>query len=610
MTESMSETVELLAPARDSSCAMMALRCGADAVYIGAPRFGARVQAGNSIDDIRAVIDYAHRYWARVYVTMNTLLYDDEFPDALRMIGQLYECHADGLIIQDMGLLECDLPPIPLIASTQMHNLTPERVAFLRDVGFRRVILARELTLDEIHEIRRKVEGVQLESFVHGAVCVSYSGQCSLSQARGGRSANRGDCAQPCRKSYRLIDSEGETHGEAHYLSLKDMNRADDLEAMIGAGIRSLKIEGRLKDEAYVANIVSYYRARLDAILPGMGLRRSSSGASRIDFTPDPSKTFNRGSSDYFMHGRDGSLASWQTPKMTGELIGAVLSTGPRGVAVKNGERLHTGDGVCFFDAGGELRGAYVNGVQDNLVTLGSVEGLTPGAMLYRNFDRVYHQSVLNGVHERKIRLQVSLVQADEQYLLRASDEDGVQSELGFDGAIEPANKAEAALANIQRQLARSGDSEFECEKVCVEVTVAPFLPLSALNEWRRRLFDAHREARMLSRPVAVREPVKSEALCPEDDLSYLGNVLNKRAERFYRRHGVQSIEPAAEAGTGLEGRDVMTARYCILYQMEACKKLPGVKRYAEPLYLVDDRDERLELRFDCHRCEMRVILR
>lgn len=333
MTHHSSQPIELLAPAKTAEFGIAAIACGADAVYIGAARFGAREQAGNSVADIARLTAFAHRYWARVYVALNTLLHDDEFPAALRLIAELYDAGVDGLIIQDVGLLECDLPPLPLIASTQMHNNTPEKVAFLEQVGFQRAILARELSLDQIRAIRERAASIELECFAHGAVCVCYSGQCYLSYAIGGRSGNRGQCAQPCRKRYALRDANGRILSQnRHLLSLKDMCRAAALRELLDAGVASFKIEGRLKDLAYVRNIVSYYRQQLDAILDAEPerFRRASSGRSAIDFTPDPSKTFHRGATPYFLYSERDAAASLDTPKSIGEEIGAVAEIGAK----------------------------------------------------------------------------------------------------------------------------------------------------------------------------------------------------------------------------------------------------------------------------------------
>ena len=383
---------------------MAAINCGADAVYLGAVRFGARENAGNSLADIDALTRHAHKYWAKVYVTVNTLLRDDELPQALQLIERLYQTGIDGLIIQDVGLLECDLPPLPLIASTQMHNHSAERVAFLEGVGFQRAILARELSLEEIAEIRRRTSRIELECFIHGSLCVCYSGQCYLSYALGGRSGNRGQCAQPCRLPYSLLDAGGNVLARnRHLLSLRDLNQTDHLRALIASGVSSFKIEGRLKDKAYIMNVVAHYRAHLDALLAGMGLRKSSSGAAVIDFTPDVRKTFNRGYTSYYLHGRSEEVASPDTPKMVGEPIGTVIAVTPRAFTLDVEAPLHNGDGLCFFDTAGELCGTLVNAVQGRLVTPQNMDGIVKGMRIFRNHDHDFLTKLAKARAERQL---------------------------------------------------------------------------------------------------------------------------------------------------------------------------------------------------------------
>lgn len=602
---------ELLAPAKDLACGRTAIDCGADAVYVGAPRFGAREAAGNSLDDIAALVSHAHRYWARVYVTLNTLLRDAEFPEALRLIEDLHGASVDGLIIQDMGLLECDLPPVPLIASTQTHNHTPEKVAFLVKVGFRRVILARELSLDEIRAIREAAPGVELESFVHGALCVGYSGQCYLSYALGGRSGNRGQCAQPCRRPYTLVDGEGRAvERDRHLLSLRDLNLSDNLGALLDAGISSFKVEGRLKDETYVANVVAHYRARLDTELAARGMRKSSSGTSRAGFDPDPGKTFNRGYTKYFLHGRQERIGSPDTPKMVGEALGRVVRAGAKGIEIDTAVELHPGDGLCFFDRDGRLCGTVVNEVRGRSVVPEKPEGLVPGTPVFRNHDHAFLSRLRKSRPERRIDVRLALRTAPGGPIrLEAVDEDGNRAEVSAEGPFAPADKPDAALENIRRQLSKTGDTEFACAELLVEAVPPPFVPVAALNALRRDLLARLTEARAENRPRATGGITPNDAPYPERELSYLGNVLNRRAQAFYRRHGVERIEPAAESGLDLRGRTVMTTRYCVKHQLGLCTHRGGRSEHREPLSLVDENGRRLELRFDCRRCEMDVYL-
>ncbi len=597
--------VELLAPARDLECGLAAIDCGADAVYIGAPRFGAREAAGNTIEEIAGLARHAHKYWARVYVTLNTLLRDEELASARSLAWQLYEAGIDGLIIQDAGLLEGDLPPLPLIASTQMHNHTPERVAFLESVGFRRAILARELGLDQIRAIRRAAPRIELECFVHGALCVCYSGQCYLSYALGGRSGNRGQCAQPCRKPYTLVDGEGRIiERNRHLLSLRDLNLSDHLPELLAAGVTSFKIEGRLKDRAYVANVVAHYRARLDEALRAAGMHRSSSGIGSPGFTPDPSKTFNRGFTTYFLRGKRAVVGSPETPKMVGEEIGRVEAVGRGEFAIGAAAPLHPGDGLCFFDSGGELRGTVVNAFRGNTVVPDKVDHIEPGTVIHRNHDHEFLTRVARSRPERRIRVKMTLLPAPGGVLLRAEDEDSNRAEAVLPCTIEPAAKPGRARDIILRQLEKTGGTDFVSTGVSFEIEPVPFLPLSAVNALRREVLERLISVREANRPRFEGRIPPSGAPFPDRDLSYLGNVLNRDAEAFYRRHGVERIEPAAESGLDLTGRKVMTTRYCVKLQLGLCgRSLP------EPLALIDEQGRRLELQFDCEACEMAVYL-
>ncbi|MBI4876103.1 MAG: U32 family peptidase [Acidobacteria bacterium] len=592
--------IELLAPARDLECGLAAIDCGADAVYIGAPRFGARAAAGNRLDDIQALARHAHKFWARVYVTLNTLLRDEELEPARRLAWQLHETGADGLIIQDPGLLELDLPPLPLIASTQMHNHTPERVAFLERAGLRRAILARELTLGEIRAIRRAAPRIDLECFVHGALCVCYSGQCYLSYALGGRSANRGECAQPCRKPYTLAGAGGAVPAQnRHLLSLRDLNLSGHLAELLEAGVTSFKIEGRLKDRTYVANVVAHYRARLDEALTLSGQWRSSSGTSRVDFAPDPNKTFNRGYTTYFLHGRDAAMGSTATPKMAGEPIGRVQSVSASAFRLDRDAALHSGDGLAFFGPGGELRGTVVNAVDGRTVTPDRMEAIQPGMAMHRNRDHQFLSRIGRGRAERRIAVSFRLGSS-----LVVEDEDGVSAEAPL-GAPDAAGQPERAAETIRRQLRKTGDTEFVCQAVTIEAQPIPFLPVSALNALRREVLERLRQQREARRPREPFQLVRNAEPFPARELFFEGNVLNRAAEAFYRRHGVGRIEPAAESGLDLAGRRVMTTRYCVKRELGMCPPA----RPGEPLALIDENGRRLELRFDCALCQMEIFL-
>ena len=604
-----SHSIELLAPAKDLECGRAAIACGADAVYIGAPQFGARAAAGNSLEDIAALAAYAHTYWARVYVTLNTLLRDEEIPLAVEMAARRYEAGCDGRIIQDAGLRECDLPPLPRIASTQMHTHTPERVAFLEQVGIRRAILARELDLEQIREIRRRTT-LELECFIHGALCVSYSGQCYLSCALGGRSGNRGQCAQPCRKPYTLLDGDGRALArDKHLLSLHDLNLTDHLRDLVDAGITSFKIEGRLKDRAYVSNVVAHYRARLDEILAEKDLRRGSSGTSRAGFTPDVSKTFNRGYTTHFLQGGRQRVGAIDTPKMVGEPLGRVATLSRQGFTLDTPAAVHPGDGLCFFDRAGELRGTSVNRVEGRLVVPARADGLEQGALISRNHDHEFLSRLEKSRPDRRIAVRLALRETHDGLSLAAEDEDSVRAEFALACEKPPAEKPEASLENTRRQLAKCGGTAFECAGVDVQWGRPLFLPASLLNALRRGVLERLAEARSAGRPVAAGGAVRSDVPYPEKQLTFEGNVLNRNAEAFYRRHGVTAIEPAAESGLDLAGRKVMTTRYCIKHQLGLCPREGGGNPIPGPLSLVDAEGHRLVLRFDCARCRMEVLL-
>lgn len=601
--------IELLAPARDVSCGITAVNCGADAVYIGASHYGAREDAGNSVEDIAKLVEYAHKYWVRVYVTFNTILYDNEIPHARRLIRQLYQIGVDGLIIQDMGLLECDLPPIPIIASTQMHNDTPDKVAFLQNIGIRRVILARELSLKQIAAIRQAAPQVELEYFIHGALCVSYSGQCYMSYAVGGRSANRGECAQPCRKSYNLTDSEGNIlQADQHLLSIRDLNLTDSLRELLQAGISSLKIEGRLKDETYVANVVGHYRTQLDPLLSKLGLRKSSSGTCALDFTPDLNKTFNRGYTDYFLHDRDAAIGSPQTPKMTGERIGFVTDVRGNRITLATTITLHPGDGICFYDQNQKLQGTQINSVQGNTIIPDKTDGIAKGTVVYRNHDHEFLSQLKNTHSERRIACSFVLKEIQDALVLTVTDEDGIQAEHTLSGPFDSARKPEQALETIHRQLQKTGDTEFHCTSVTVELNQMYFLPISTLNELRRTVLEKLSAARLAARPVTNERIKPTDIPYPVDRLDYQGNILNQLAEAFYRRHGVTEIEPAAESGSvSLQERKVMTTKYCIKYEMNSCPKYQRANNLPETMFLNDKEGNRFKLHFNCARCEMEI---
>lgn len=599
------KVLELLAPAKDLACGVDAVNCGADAVYIGAERFGARVSAGNSVADIERLAVHAHRYRAKVYAAMNTILSDEELPRAVRMARQLWDAGIDGLIIQDMGLLEAGLPPVPLIASTQCHNDTPEKVLFLEKAGFKRVILARELTLEQIKAVRAATT-VELESFVHGALCVSYSGQCYLSYALGGRSGNRGECAQPCRRLYTLKDAAGEVlAGNKHLLSLKDFNLSRRLAHLAAAGVTSFKIEGRLKDRAYVRNIVSYYRRELDKVLEKKGYARASVGRSFAAFDPDPAKTFNRGYTEYFLDGNPADIASPDTPKFVGEPLGRVSDVKNGSFRLNRAERLHPGDGISYFDRDGVLAGSLVNGVKDGRVRVNNQKGLENGSDVYRNLDHEFMKVVERDGARRLFGVSLEFSEYDGGFTLKAVHEDGRSAEAKLRGVKAKAEKPEQAMETIKKQLSKFGDTGYYLKSLELKLSKPYFIPVGALNDLRR---DALASLDKSAGPAPAREelPVKPTSHpYPAAELDFRANVFNSKAAAFYRRHGVKEIAMAAEGGADLAGKPLMTTRFCIRRRLGLCRKGKGV----EPLHLEDQDGRRFRLEFDCERCGMRLFM-
>lgn len=608
--------IELLAPAKDLETGIAAINCGADAVYIGASKFGAREAAANSLADIEGLAAYAHRYWAKVYAVVNTILRDDEIDEAVRLCHDVHRAGVDGLILQDVGLLECDLPPLPLIASTQMHNHTPERVAFLEKVGFSRAILARELDLEQIRAIRATTT-MALEFFVHGALCVCMSGQCALSYAIGGRSGNRGQCAQPCRREYALVDGRGETIvGNRHLLSLRDLNLSAHLADLMDAGISSFKIEGRLKNKAYVMNVVGHYRRELDHLLEAHGGRRASSGRVDLGFAPDPDKTFNRGYTTYFIGGRGADVASPDSPKHVGEPVGSVTSVHRDSFTLDQSAPLHSGDGITFFGHDRQLGGSLVNRVEGRTVFLQKLDGLAAGARVFRNHDHAFAKQIAQSRPERRIAVTLSLHETATGVLLRGIDEDGVSAEAELACEKVPATDADKTTARTKQQLAKLGDSEFVARSIDLQWNTPLHLPPSQLNGLRRELAAKLAAARKASFPHTTSTVVPNDVPFPAEKLSFLANVLNQKAVAFYRRHGVREIEPAAESGIALTGRPLMTTRYCLKYELGACPREPrdpgstSKPLPAEPWFLADDEGRRFKLRFRCQdsACAMQLI--
>lgn len=601
--------IELLAPAKNLECGMEAINHGADAVYIGAPRFGARAAAGNSLEDIEALVRYAHLYRVRIYVTVNTILKEEELADTEKMIWDLYRVGVDALIVQDMGITCLNLPPIPLHASTQMDNRTPQKVKFLAEAGFRQVVLARELTLDEIAKIHAACPDTPLEVFVHGALCVSYSGQCYVSQACFGRSANRGECAQFCRLSFDMVDADGKTIARGkHLLSLKDMNQSDNLEALLDAGASSLKIEGRLKDVAYVKNVTAYYRQKLDAILKRRKeYVRASSGTVRLAFRPQLDKSFSRGFTDYFLHGRTPDIFSFHTPKSLGEEMGVVKEVRGNYFTVAGVKPFSNGDGLCYLDEQGKLHGFRVNRVENNKLYPQEMPRLRPKTKIYRNFDQEFERVMQKKSAERKMAVSMLFEENNFGFTLTLTDED--------DNCISVTLPAEKTLArtpqaeNLKNQLGKLGNTPFELEKLDISLSADWFVPSSALADLRRNAVEKLLEARRINYPQErVRFPKTAHAFIV-GDLTYLGNVMNTKAQAFYHDHGVKRIEPAFEKEPRTDAV-LMFCKHCLRYSMGWCPVHHKVKSpYKEPYYLVSTDGRRFRLDFDCKVCQMKVSL-
>ncbi len=614
--------IELLAPAKNLECGIEAVNHGADAVYIGAPKFGARAAAVNSLEDIAALVAYAHLYNVRIYVTVNTILKEEELAETEKMIWELYRIGVDALIVQDMGITRLNLPPIPLHGSTQMDNRTPEKVRFLADAGFRQVVLARELSLQEIRRIHEACPETPLEVFLHGALCVSYSGQCYVSQACFGRSANRGECAQFCRLPFSLVDADGKTIvRDKHLLSLKDLNQSEVLEDLLDAGASSLKIEGRLKDVSYVKNVTAAYRSKLDAIFARRKeYVRASSGTCRFDFTPRLDKSFSRGFTHYFLQGRDREISSFDTPKSLGEEMGTMKEQRGNYLTVAGVKPFHNGDGVCFLDEQGRLQGFRINRVDGNkLYPAGDVPRIKPRTRLFRNFDQEFERILARKSAERKIGVGWELTDTPSGFALTAADEDGNRITLSFPYPKELARTPQPE--NLRTQLGKLGNTPFEVMPLggtdSPSATTAPaiainlsqnwFIPASVIADWRRQAIDKLIAARRITyrRELHVWKPTRHRF--PATSLTYLGNVMNTAARSFYQAHGVASVEPAYEKQAVPEAV-LMFCKHCLRYSMGWCPTYQkGHSPYREPYYLVGTDGKRFRLTFDCKNCQMKV---
>lgn len=615
-----SHHLELLSPARDAAIAREAILHGADAVYIGGPGFGARHNASNSLSDIAELVPFAHRFGAKVFVTLNTILHDDELEPAQRLITDLYQAGIDALIVQDMGVLELDIPPIELHASTQCDIRTVEKAKFLSDVGFSQIVLARELNLNQIRDIHQATDAT-IEFFIHGALCVAYSGQCNISHAQTGRSANRGDCSQACRLPYTLKDDRGRVVAfEKHLLSMKDNDQTANLGALIDAGVRSFKIEGRYKDMSYVKNITAHYRQMLDAIIEDRGnLARASAGRTEHFFIPSTDKTFHRGSTDYFVNARKGDIGAFDSPKFIGLPVGEVLKVAKDHLDVEVTEPLANGDGLNVMIKR-EVVGFRANTVEktgENRYRVWPNEmpadlyKARPNAALNRNLDHNWQQALLKTSSERRIAVDIELGGWEEQLILTMTCEDGISVTHTLDGHFEVANNAEKALNSLKDGVAKLGQTIYYARAIDVALPDALFVPNSLLNQFRRETAEMLDAARLAQYPRGSRKAETVPApVYPDTHLSFLANVYNHKAREFYHRHGVQLIDAAYEAHEEKGDVPVMITKHCLRFAFNLCPKQAkgNIKSWkATPMQLVNG-DEILTLKFDCRPCEMHVI--
>lgn len=621
--------VELLAPAKTAAIGREAILHGADAVYIGGPSFGARHNACNSVVDIAELTQFAHRYHARIFATLNTILHEAELEPARQLIYQLYDAGVDALIVQDMGILELDLPPIELHASTQCDIRTPEKARFLADSGFSQLVLARELTIQQVKQISDYVDDrATIEYFIHGALCVAFSGQCYISHAETGRSANRGDCSQACRLPYTLTDQTGAVVAfEKHLLSMKDNNQSANLAALLDAGVRSLKIEGRYKDVSYVKNITAHYRQLLDEIFAERSdLAPASSGKSEIFFTPNPDKTFHRGSTDYFATGRHEDIGAFDSPKFVGLPLGTVVAVNKDSLDISTTEVMHNGDGINF------MRKREVVGLQANTVQVlkkahddstiyrvvpndpSTLVGLKVGTEVSRNRDHAWELALLKPSAERKIDVWVKLSEVPQGLSLTLTDADGISANATLEMVLEPARDATKAWSTLRDNVAKFGGTIFNPQDINLELSQAWFIPASTLNALRREAIEKLEQNRLKAwmRPQR-KKTVEPLVPYPETTLNYLANVYNSKAWEFYHKHGVEVIEAAYEAHEEAGEVSLMITKHCLRFSFNLCpKQAKGVQGVmgqvrADPMVLKSG-NETYTLKFECRPCEMHVM--
>lgn len=611
--------IELLAPAKNLECGIAAIDHGADAVYIGASNFGARVAAGNSVEDIEQLCQYAHQYNAKVYVTINTIIYDDEIIQVENLIRKLNDIGVDAILVQDMAILKiCNniKSKITLHASTQTDNRNIDKIKWLKQAGFKRAVLARELSLKEINAIHKAVPDIELEVFVHGALCVSYSGACYASEYCFHRSANRGNCAQFCRLKFDLKDgSDNIIQKDKYMLSLKDMCRIHSLKDLLEAGATSLKIEGRLKNVSYVKNVVAAYSQELNRIIASYPdkYKRASNGKTTYSFKPDLSKTFNRGFTDYFLYGRKPGLASVNTPKAIGEFVGSVKEIWHNSFSVSGTKAFSNGDGLCFINENQQLEGFRVNKVVNNrLFPLKMPENLKPHMALYRNNDQLFENKMSATTAKRKIGVKMFLSASQDYVELTIKDDAGHTATEKISYSSETAKKSQEE--NMKLQLGKLGNTLYEAD----EITISPesetrFIPSSILAGLRRDTLEkfSHQfqfEHSGDNESLGYILPNKIDTNNSAEEIN-IANVANKLARQLYDEIGPKDAPDALE--TTKPNRDsetqIMTCRYCIRYEMGYCTKQGRKAPWQEPLYLVLKDNRKFRLKFDCLNCQMRI---
>ena len=607
----MKKKIEILSPAKNLIQGMAAINAGADAVYIGAPQFGARSNATNSLEDIEELVKYAHLFKAQVFVVVNTILYDHELEDCKKLIHQLYAIGVDALIVQDMAIMEMDLPPIVIHASTQANNRDPKHVKFLKDAGMKRVVLARELNLDQIKDISKETD-VELEFFVSGALCVSFSGNCYMSIANGERSANRGSCAQNCRLPYNLVDGTGKTLiANSHLLSIKDLDLSNQLPNLIEAGITSFKIEGRLKDMVYVKNNTSFLRKKLDAFLENNDhYQKASSGRTFYNFEAEMDRSFNRGYTDYFVNKRTEKIGSWESPKSQGQLIGKLIEVKANGYVIENSELLNNGDGLFFLNENNEPDGAQVNIIINNIVVPNTFKPLKPGTVIYRNSDANFNRLVEREDSAiRKIGVTLHFTENTTGFQLVAKDEDGHESVSSFEAEKEVAKNEESTIPNIKKNLSKTGNTPFIVDDIQITFSNNWFLPISKINEIRRIVLEQLIDVRVNEYQRIELPITKTDHPYPVSQLDFTYNVSNQMARNFYKRHGVTDIEKAFELQWDPGKSRVMVTKYCVKYELGKCARFQRDtmgEKVVEPLILKQGELE-YKLKFNCKPCEMEI---